>query len=171
MIRAAAADENPVGGPRSAGGNCRVSTVSRQPASGATCPPYDETEHMNRIPPDPAKPGATMSENLSRRQFLATVAVAVPASAALVEIASAQAPAALPKLDVNDPSAKALLYVEDAKKVDTKNPLAARFTPDQKCSNCSQIQGKDGEAFRPCGIFPGKLVAAGGWCSVWAKKA
>ncbi len=113
----------------------------------------------------------------SRRRFLAQVALAVPAGAVLLEAAvntasaQAAAPAALPKLDVNDPSAKALLYVEDATKVDRKNPLAARFTPDQHCANCSQIQGKEGDAHRPCAIFPGKLVASNGWCSVWAKKA
>jgi len=110
---------------------------------------------------------------VSRRRFLAQIAVAVPAGAALLDVVAntAAAQAALPKLDVNDPSAKALLYVEDASKVDKTNPMAARFTPDQHCGNCSQIQGKAGDAYRPCAIFPGKLVADKGWCSVWAKKA
>ena len=119
--------------------------------------------------------------HVTRRRFLAQAAIAVPAGAALLDVAlintaAAQAaaakaaPAALPKLDVNDPSAKALLYVEDHTKVDRKNPLASRYAPDQHCANCSQIQGKDGEAYRPCAIFPGKLVASNGWCSVWAKK-
>jgi len=113
---------------------------------------------------------------VSRRRFLAQVAIAVPAGAALLDAAvntvsaQAAAPAALPKLTLDDPSAKALLYVEDASKVDRKNPLAARFTLDQNCANCSQIQGKDGDAYRPCAIFPGKLVASKGWCSAWAKK-
>lgn len=106
---------------------------------------------------------------LTRRNFLKTVAVAVPATAMLTQAAHA-APQALPKLDLNDPTAKALIYVEDASKVDKKNPLAARYTPDQKCLNCSQLQGKAGDAYRPCAIFPGKLVNANGWCSVWAKK-
>ncbi len=110
---------------------------------------------------------------VSRRRFLAQAAIAIPAggallNAALTSTASAQAP--LVQLDVNDPTAKALLYVEDAAKVDRKNPLAARFTPDQNCNNCSQVQGKAGDANRPCAIFPGKLVAGKGWCSVWAKK-
>ena len=35
----------------------------------------------------------------------------------------------------------------------------------------SLIQGNDGDAWRPCQIFPGKAVAAAGWCSVWAPKA
>ncbi|MEQ1802074.1 MAG: high-potential iron-sulfur protein [Gammaproteobacteria bacterium] len=110
---------------------------------------------------------------VSRRRFLAQVAIAVPAGAALLDAAmlnTASAQAALPNLALDDPSAKALLYVDDASKVDRKNPLAARFTPDQNCSNCSQIQGKAGDAHRPCAIFPGKLVASKGWCSVWAKK-
>ncbi len=111
---------------------------------------------------------------VSRRRFLAQVALAVPAGVALLDVAvvnTAFAQAALPKLELTDPSAKALLYVEDATKVDKTNPMAARYTPDQTCANCSQIQGKDGDAYRPCAIFPGKLVASKGWCSVWAKKA
>ena len=110
---------------------------------------------------------------VSRRRFIVQAAIAMPAGAALLNAAltgTATAQAPLPQLAVNDPTAKALLYVDDAAKVDRKNPLAARFTPDQKCSTCSQIQGKAGDANRPCAIFPGKLVAAKGWCSVWAKK-
>lgn len=109
------------------------------------------------------------NQDLTRRRFLASVAMAVPASAVLANVAAAQQP--LPKLDPNDPSAKALYYVEDHTKVDKKNPLAARYAPDQNCASCSQLQGKAGEAYRPCAIFPGKLVSANGWCSVWAKKA
>ncbi len=110
---------------------------------------------------------------VSRRRFLAQVAMAVPAGAALLDVAvsnTAFAQAALPKLELTDPSAKALLYIEDTTKVDNTNPMAARHTPDQSCANCSQIQGKDGDAYRPCAIFPGKLVASNGWCSVWVKK-
>ncbi|MDP5191762.1 high-potential iron-sulfur protein [Rheinheimera baltica] len=32
------------------------------------------------------------------------------------------------------------------------------------------LQGNAGEAWRPCGVFPGKLVNAEGWCAAWAKK-
>ena len=116
--------------------------------------------------------------DVSRRRFLAQVAMAVPAGALVlgaVNTASAEAAAkatvpaaALPKLELTDPSAKALLYVDDASKVDRKNPLAARYTPAQNCASCAQIKGKPGDAYRPCGIFPGKLVASKGWCSVWA---
>jgi len=112
---------------------------------------------------------------VTRRRFLAQVAIAVPAGAALLDAivtntASAQAAAPLPKLELTDPSAVALLYVDDAAKVDRKNPLAARFAPNQNCASCSQIQGKAGDEYRPCAIFPGKLVHSKGWCSVWAAK-
>jgi len=115
---------------------------------------------------------------VSRRRFLAQVAMAVPAGAVLLDVvvnqASAQAaaptaPAKLPRLEESDPSAKALGYVDDISRVDRKSPLAARFAPGQECDKCSLMQGKVGDAYRPCAIFPGKLVAAKGWCSVWAK--
>jgi len=32
------------------------------------------------------------------------------------------------------------------------------------------IQGEDGAEWRPCAIFPGKVVAAKGYCSAWLKK-
>ena len=38
------------------------------------------------------------------------------------------------------------------------------------CRLTALVQGNDGEEWRPCQIFPGKLVAANGWCTVWAPK-
>jgi hypothetical protein len=108
-------------------------------------------------------------ENVSRRKFIQTLAVALPAGAALLnqEVQAKD----LPKLEESDPVAKALVYVHDAADVDTSNPLAARFEAGQDCSNCAQIQGDEGAEWRPCGIFPGKLVNNKGWCSVWVAKA
>jgi hypothetical protein len=62
----------------------------------------------------------------------------------------------------------ALKYTHDASTVDA----AARPNPaaDQKCGNCALLQGEEGEEWRPCQIFPGKLVNVNGWCSVWAPK-
>ncbi|WP_187345556.1 high-potential iron-sulfur protein, partial [Photobacterium damselae] len=31
-------------------------------------------------------------------------------------------------------------------------------------------QAKDGDEWRPCAIFPDKLVNANGWCSAYAPK-
>ena len=75
----------------------------------------------------------------------------------------------LPHLDEKDKLAVSLGYVADAKKVDVaKHPT---YKPTQTCANCFQIAGKDGDAWRPCKMFPGKAVAAAGWCKVWVKKA
>ncbi len=61
-------------------------------------------------------------------------------------------------LSADDPTAKALQYTP------------ASTVEGSKCNNCMYIQGADGEANRPCAIFPGKVVNANGWCSAWVKK-
>ncbi len=104
---------------------------------------------------------------LSRRRFLGNVAVAVPVTAITFRQARAQD---LPPVELDDPTAQALLYVHDAADVDTSNPLAARYEAGQTCDNCVQIQGPDGAEWRPCNLFPGKSVAGAGWCSAWAAK-
>jgi hypothetical protein len=78
------------------------------------------------------------------------------------------AAAALPPLDPSDPTAKALGFVADNTKVDTK--AYPTFKPAQKCGTCAQYQGKAGDATAACTIFAGKSVPQGGWCQVWAQK-
>ena len=46
---------------------------------------------------------------------------------------------------------------------------ATNFKPGTNCANCAQLQGDSGD-WRPCNAFPGKLVSAKGWCSVWTAK-
>jgi len=105
---------------------------------------------------------------VTRRIFLRNAAAAFPIGAIVLE-GSALAQD-LPHVTLDDPTAKALGYVEDAKTVDKSNPLAARYEEGQDCANCVQLQGTPGDEWRPCNLFPGKLVNAGGWCSVWAMK-
>jgi hypothetical protein len=57
---------------------------------------------------------------------------------------------------LDDPTAIALKYVHESK---------------VEGANCQYIQGEDVKEWRPCGIFPGKVVNAKGWCSAWMKKA
>jgi hypothetical protein len=71
----------------------------------------------------------------------------------------------LPKVAADDPLALALQYVEDA-----TASAAPAYKAGSSCANCALIQGTDGEAYRPCAIFPGKSVAAAGWCISWAPK-
>jgi hypothetical protein len=107
-------------------------------------------------------------QHISRRRFIRGVAAAIPVGAAL---GAGQVTAQeMPQITEDDPAAKALLYVHDVADVDTSNPMAARFEASQNCDNCVQIQGAEGETWRPCAIFPGKLVNANGWCSVWVAK-
>jgi len=116
----------------------------------------------------PVVVGTVCFPTLGAAQTAAKPATKPPAPAPGKTPAAPAAAAALTKLDPKEPTAVALRYVEDAKKVDPKkNPT---FKPGQLCSNCFNIQGKAGEKFRPCSIFPKKLVASEGWCSVWAKK-
>lgn len=74
----------------------------------------------------------------------------------------------LPHLAETDPTGAALGYKHDTTKVDgAKYPT---HKPEQKCLNCNLIQGKDGDTWRPCAIFPGKAVNADGWCAAYVIK-
>jgi hypothetical protein len=95
------------------------------------------------------------------------ILAAVPACAVLLAAREATADA-LPHLDEQDPLAKSLGYTHDVKTVDPKaNPM---FKSGSNCANCVQIKGNAGEPWRPCTLFPNKLVNANGWCRVWAPK-
>jgi len=108
----------------------------------------------------------TMQTKISRR---ALVKGAIVAGAAIPALGLMDAAVAAPgNLDVNDPQAKALGYIEDTTKVDAKaNPT---HKPDQHCANCAQYTGKAADARGGCNIFAGRLVTKNGWCKVWVKK-
>lgn len=104
---------------------------------------------------------------IARRNFIKLSAVA--AAGCFVQAGREAQAADIPKLAEDDPMAAAMKYTHDASTVDPSarnNPAA-----EQNCANCALIQGNDGDEWRPCQIFPGKLVSANGWCSVWAPKA
>lgn len=106
---------------------------------------------------------------LDRRTLLKTALaglVAMPAAGLVREAAAAQA--AVPHLDEKDPMAVAMGYVHDAKKVDAAK--VPQYKPGADCANCIQLTGKQGDEWRPCNIFPGKLVHSNGWCKVWVAK-
>jgi hypothetical protein len=102
-----------------------------------------------------------------RRTALKIIPIAVVALAVSGRVVAQGAPAA--RVDEADATAKALGYVHDAAKVDkAKYP---KFAAGQNCANCQLFQGKSTDAWAGCPIFPGKQVAAKGWCSSWVKKA
>lgn len=104
---------------------------------------------------------------IARRQFI-QLSAAAAAGAMVIPGKEAQAQD-MPKVEESEAMAQAMKYVHDASTVDP----ASRANPaaEQNCANCALVQGADGEEWRPCQIFPGKLVAAAGWCTVWAPKA
>jgi hypothetical protein len=99
--------------------------------------------------------------SLSRRELVKTMTFAAAAAAAGSRTRGAEAA----KLDVHDPAAVALGYVEDAGRVDLKK--FPGYVKGSNCDNCLQLQGTPGNSYRPCSLFQGKLVAVGGWCSGW----
>ena len=70
------------------------------------------------------------------------------------------------QLDPENAQAKALGYKHDTNEVD--NAQYPTHDVSQVCSNCQLAQGA-GEEWIGCALFPGKLVAANGWCSAWVQ--
>jgi High potential iron-sulfur protein len=109
-----------------------------------------------------------MSDSITRRDALKGLTLAAGALLVANKAQRAVADAGTPHLLPTDSQAVALAYHEDSSKVDVK--AFPNYKPDQKCSTCLQLQGKVGDPWRPCNIFPGKLVNANGWCRVYVKK-
>jgi hypothetical protein len=94
----------------------------------------------------------------SRRRFLKVAAGTTAAVAILGGLPRFARAADLPPVSVDDPTAKALGYVEDASKAADPKHKAG-----DNCSNCQFYSG--GATGRgPCQLFPGKSVNAKGWC-------
>jgi hypothetical protein len=89
----------------------------------------------------------------SRRAILKGLAV-IP----VIAIAGFQSKSYAAMLTADDPTAKALAYTPKS------------TTEGQSCSNCNLYKG-GAAATGPCPIFPGKEVAAAGWCKSWVAKA
>jgi hypothetical protein len=104
-----------------------------------------------------------MVANPSRREIVIELSLAVCAAAALPAVHASAAESL--HLAETDPAAVALRYVGDAARVDSKkNP---DFVAGSNCANCLQLTGRPGDAWRPCKLFPRKLVKSSGWCKAW----
>jgi hypothetical protein len=90
--------------------------------------------------------------NKGRRTILKGL-LAIP----VVTIAGFHSTANAAMLTADDPTAKALAYTDKS------------TTEGQSCANCNLYQGGTA-ATGPCTIFPGKDVAAAGWCKSWVAK-
>lgn len=101
----------------------------------------------------------------SRRRFL-KLAGGAAAAVALLGALPRRAWAALPHLtQENNPTAKALKYVDD----DTK--AGPPHKKGEDCAACVHFQGKAGETWGPCAIFPGFDVNRHGWCAGFQAKS
>jgi hypothetical protein len=101
--------------------------------------------------------------NEPRRRLLGRLALAIVVLPLAGKLASAAA-ADAPLVSADDPTAKALKYVDSA----AKSPDAK---PGNSCASCRLYQGAAGSAQGGCLLFPGKSVKAGGWCASWTAKA
>ena len=104
----------------------------------------------------------------SRRQFLKSCGVVIGgvALSPLLLKTPALADPKVPLLTLNDPTAKAVKYIEDFK----KSPQAKG----NHCANCSfykKVEMRNGKEVGTCLIFAGKYVLADAYCNSWAKKA
>jgi len=100
--------------------------------------------------------------NVTRRTVLKNLGLAAGTAALTSRLAYGAEP---PRLDVKDPTAVALGYVENAAQVDVKK--YPDYAAGSNCENCLQLQGTAGNNYRPCALFPGKLVSVSGWCKSW----
>ncbi len=98
-----------------------------------------------------------MMNRPSRRRFLALAGAGATAIPVTLLLGVPAARAQMPKLSLDDPTAKALSYVHET-------TIAG-----QRCDNCSLWQGGDAE-WGGCPLFAGKSVNAKGWCKSWVKR-
>ena len=70
-------------------------------------------------------------------------------------------------VDPNDPTAKAVGYVENFK----KSPASGGSKKCQSCALYTKSSQKDGKEIGSCSIFQKKFVYADAYCNSYAKKA
>jgi hypothetical protein len=109
-----------------------------------------------------------MRDTISRRALINRVGATFGLGAALRvtgAFGDAAPGAAAPHLSPSDPAAVKVSYIEEAGHLDVKTH--PNYVAGSLCDNCLLLQGKPGNTYRPCTLFPGKLVKISGWCSSW----
>lgn len=127
---------------------------------------------------------------MNRRSFFGSLATVTGVALILPLIARAERKrgggatatgAGLKLVDPKDGQAKAVNYVHNISEIKDKALMTDRAGvkfANQKCNSCAFYTGDkettvDGKKAAPCQMpfASGKVVAAEGWCSTWAKKA
>lgn len=108
------------------------------------------------------------SNNQSRRKFV-FASLMIP----LVDLSRPLMAQELPLVSELDATAQALGYKHNVADID-EMMFPRRSTEangeTQFCDNCVFYTGAAGAEYGPCALFPGKSVAAKGWCNTWALK-
>jgi hypothetical protein len=109
------------------------------------------------------------SNNLSRRKFV-FASLMIP----LVDLSRPLMAQELPLVSESDATAVALGYKHNVASID--NMMFPRRSTEENgstqfCDNCIFYTGVAGEDQGPCALFPGKAVAAKGWCNTWTLKS
>jgi len=118
----------------------------------------------------------TNPKNSSRREFLAQMAMALPAAVVAQAILPSRSLAADDFVSEKDPAAQALGFHSSALKVDTKKwpKRAGAEGAKEFCWTCALYQAKDtknpkADASAPCLALGGKKVKQTSWCNSWAQ--
>jgi hypothetical protein len=111
--------------------------------------------------------------NKSRRDAVKIMLGGLAAVPVMNLVATAAAYAQeLPAVTPDDPTAVALKYVADATTADRAAAARPGLPPEEQvCNNCQFHQPYEEDGWVACTLFPGKKVAAGGWCSSWTLQA
>ena len=100
----------------------------------------------------------------NRRTFV------IDCSIGFAGLAAAGLTNAQPALLESHSQAKTLGYRDAASKVVGAD--FPKYAAGQKCAGCQMFRAPQAAATTgPCAIFPGKLVAAEGWCDAFVQKA
>ena len=104
--------------------------------------------------------------NSAQRRRFVKLGVAGVIGMPLLMLGRNAAASELPRVEESDATAKALGYVHDA------NTVAAdvRGGAERICRSCRFYAEADAE-WGPCGLFPGRSVAAKGWCKGWVPRS
>jgi len=101
----------------------------------------------------------------TRRIFIAR---SLAGGCAVAGLGLATSARAATHVEETDETAVGLGYHHDTTLADQKKYPA--HTPQQRCVECAFWQGAPADAWGGCAMFGRKQVAAGGWCSAFAKK-
>ena len=106
---------------------------------------------------------------VSRRKFvkLSAISASIPL---LSQISGVTASSSMGKVPLDDPTALALKYVEDANTATRTDKMGVPGS-EQNCGNCRFYKDSETPLWGGCALFQNRLVAKEGWCVGWVPDA